>query len=379
MSLLKVNGRALQHMRSVGSTISEVGRSKLNESPVFASEQLGSAGAREPLGLAGSLVSSHHQLRGRRPDFRGALACRQFGTERFCQSHTELSRCPEWTSDPKKGHGLVDRAVLDNIKRDGKISKLSLSIVDQPRFQSPGQCHINALQNVYLHASGEVISQSLGFIEGLAQRGQLQGGFQGAALGKMAELLQLLMHFKVSITGRPPQGFENAECGRKIDTPEAMAALLDSRLAFVVQGAGRAVTALDSDLRKPIVPQYAIEVSQPVIRESDGSVNSNHSILVLAVSTRSNPVPELLPNQCLIFDQDPNRDCIRQALDRYGWSQTPPHELTSDQIKEAGVDYLMTRVVSFDDLSQTRGTGGVGFLPIGGLVGGRFFVPSMAS
>lgn len=387
MSPTIVNGRALPFLQGLRSVPSKGGAGGVRQPGDF-SVSIGSLSdlsmASEPTDafclsrppLAPS--NSEHQFRGRRPDGTGAAVRRQFGTARFFQSSALALTQESSKSDSQRDHFLIDKAALDQIKRGGQISKIGLGILESPRFQSPGRCHVNALQNVHRHAADQMVSQDLSLIERLTQRSHLTPGIEGAALCQLAALLELGVHFKASITGRPPQGFENAEGERKIDTPEAMAALLASRWVVVVQGSGRAVTAPDSDLRKPIASQYAIEVNQPVVRESDGSVNSHHSITVIAVSTQSNPVPSLLPTQCLVFDQDPNRECIRQALSQSRWRQIPPHELTTDQIKEAGVDHLMTRVVSFDDLSQTIGTGGVGLLPVGGLIGGRFFVPSWA-
>lgn len=307
------------------------------------------------------------------PNQVGASPSRGLSTARQVTRSEEQP--PGLILDPKRGGSLTDRAALEQVKGSGILSQIGWALVDNPRLQDPGQCHINALQNVHEHAAGRVESASLDLIQQLGQQSQASDGARRAVLGKMASLLQLLMHFKVSVTGRPPQGFENAESQKLIDTPQAMAAMIKARQALVVQGSGKAVTASDSDLRKPLPPECAIEMGQPTVAAPDGSVNSNHSIVVLAVATPWSPVPGLAPGQCLVFDQDPHRVCIRHALEKAGWSQTPPHELTPPQIKEAGVDFLMTRVVSFDDLCQTHGTGNAGILPMGGLIGGRFFVP----
>ncbi len=330
-------------------------------------------------GLISTLGRSSTQSPWRRLNLTGPWAARALGTTNADLLQVGVQKKQASVIDLTRGGSLTDRAALERMKHSGKLSAIGCALVAQPRFQNPGQCHINALQNVHLHACGDVVSHPLEFIRRLGQEGRTRAGAQSSVLGSMAALLQLLMHLNVSVTGRAPHGFENAESQKLIDTPEAMAALIRDRSVLVVQGSGRAVTAPDSELRKPLPPAHAIEIGQPVTRESDGSVNSSHSIVVLAVATGSDPVPGLAPGQCLVFDQDPHRVCIREALCQGGLSQTRPDELTPDQIKDAGVDHLMTRVVSFHDLCQTLGTGGSGVVPVGGLIGGRFFVPLAVS
>ncbi len=374
MNPSRIPGRTFSTFRLAVSVTREKSAANLRENPALKAVQAGVAPELGEPGVAKPFTRPPCQSRRRRLNLTCAVPLRRFSTGAQ-PVKTEVQPDLGATIDPKKGNSLTDRAALERVKCSGNLSAIGLALVENPRLQDPGQCHINALQRVYAHAPSEVVSHSLDFIEHLDQKSKTGGEAQRAVLGAAVAAFQVLMHLKVSATGRPPHGFDNAESQGLIDTPEAMAAFVEDRGALVVQGTGKAVTASDSGLRKPLPTTYAMEVGEPVLREPDGSVNSNHSVVVLAVATQSDPVPGLEAGQCLVFDQDPHRACIQQALERAGLSQTNPHALTPGQIKEAGVDHLMTRVVSFDDLSQTKGTGNVGFLPIGGLIGGRFFVP----
>lgn len=374
MSPPRIPVRTLPIIQFAGQAAREESASQINEKAAAKATEPDAIRGPVKQGSAKSRTRSPYKELGRRLDLTGMPSLKVLGMSSQLGKVNAPQDPGGLTADPKKGNSLADRAALERIKSGGVLSETGLAIVENPRFQDPGQCHINALQLVHAHSSSEVVSHSLELISHLNQRSKTEGEPQRTLLGQVTAAFQVLMHLKVSATGRPSHGFENAEKLQPIDTLEAMAAFVKDRGALVAQGSGRAVTAADSDLRKPLPAMYAIQIGQPVLRESDGSVNKNHSVVVLAVATQSDPVPGLELGQCLVFDQDPNRACIVQALERAGLSQTPPYQLTPAQIKEAGVDYLMTRVVSFDDLSQITGTGNLGVFPLGGLVGGRFFV-----
>lgn len=212
---------------------------------------------------------------------------------------------------------------------------LARQFIEKATLQESGLCHINAYMKV---------------------KEVLGGDNPDSRQGIVFTAKKLIGHFASAYM--IPKGFEAVE-----GTEAAIAQAIKERGVVIVQGHGKDhLIAPDSGLLTLAQRYDRMSLAEAGVRQSD---RPNHSVLLIAYSDPTNPIPGVPPGHVVIMDQDN----ARPVYDSLGVPCSELHTFTTDHLAETNTLSHMFRSIPLDKLIEDVSPMG------GGIFGTPFATP----